>query len=81
MLRFAHHIIFSKLKITAMRHFLLLLLLSTTVTLHAQLKIEWQQQFGGNGDDQARSIIQTTDGGYITIGLARDVPSGLLVHG
>lgn len=30
--------------------------------------IQWQKTYGGSKDDEARSIIQTTDGGYIVAG-------------
>ncbi|MBC7643246.1 MAG: T9SS type A sorting domain-containing protein [Flavobacterium sp.] len=30
--------------------------------------IQWQKSFGGSQDDEATSICQTTDGGYITVG-------------
>lgn len=30
--------------------------------------IEWQTSLGGSGSDEARSIQQTTDGGYIVVG-------------
>ncbi len=30
--------------------------------------IEWQKCFGGSGDDQAESVIQTTDHGYAIVG-------------
>jgi hypothetical protein len=30
--------------------------------------IEWQKTYGGSGDDQGRSIIQTSDGGYAITG-------------
>jgi hypothetical protein len=32
--------------------------------------IQWQRSFGGTGDDDAQSIRQTPDGGYITVGLS-----------
>lgn len=32
--------------------------------------IEWQKTYGGTFDDQANSIIQTTDGGYIIAGFS-----------
>lgn len=31
--------------------------------------IQWQKSLGGTGSDQAHSIVQTTDGGYIVAGL------------
>jgi hypothetical protein len=30
--------------------------------------IEWQKTLGGTGDDEAKSILQTADGGYIVVG-------------
>lgn len=33
--------------------------------------IEWQKCIGGSDDDYATSIIQTSDGGYITVGTAK----------
>ncbi|NIO49301.1 MAG: hypothetical protein GTN73_07700 [Candidatus Aminicenantes bacterium] len=33
--------------------------------------IEWQKTYGGSGDDKARSIQQTKDGGYIVSGHTR----------
>lgn len=42
------------------------------VSVNAQLKtppvIEWQRSLGGSGDDWARSVQQTRDGGYIVAG-------------
>ena len=34
----------------------------------SQSAIAWQNTYGGTGDDTARSIIQTADGGYIIVG-------------
>lgn len=31
--------------------------------------IEWEKSYGGSSDDLARSIQQTTDGGYIVVGI------------
>jgi hypothetical protein len=40
------------------------------VKLSAVGSIEWQKTLGGTGDDYARSIQQTTDGGYIVAGFS-----------
>jgi len=36
-------------------------------------EIEWQKSFGGSGDDIARAIIETTDGGYAVIGYTNSI--------
>jgi len=36
-------------------------------------EIEWQKTFGGSGDDIARAIIETTDGGYAVIGYTNSI--------
>jgi len=36
--------------------------------LNSKGEVEWQKTFGGEYDDEARSIQQTTDGGYIVAG-------------
>jgi|GEM_PF-889737 len=46
----------------------ILFFLSATHFLFAQPTIEWEQNYGGSGDDYARSIQQTLDGGYIVAG-------------
>lgn len=38
------------------------------IKLNTTGDIEWQKCFGGSNDDEARSIQQTTDGGYIVAG-------------
>ncbi|MEO8147399.1 MAG: T9SS type A sorting domain-containing protein [Bacteroidia bacterium] len=38
------------------------------VKLNATGTIEWQKSLGGTGDDEAHSIIQTSDNGYIVAG-------------
>jgi uncharacterized protein YegL len=38
------------------------------VKLNAKGVIEWQKTFGGTGDDFAKSIMQTSDGGYVVAG-------------
>ena len=36
-------------------------------------EIEWQKTFGGSGDDVARSVIETNDGGYAVIGYTNSI--------
>lgn len=38
------------------------------IKLNAEGNIEWQKSYGGSGTDWARSILQTSDGGYIVAG-------------
>ncbi len=38
------------------------------VKLDSSGAIQWQKTYGGSKDDEARSIIQTSDGGYIVAG-------------
>ncbi|PZU04864.1 MAG: hypothetical protein DI622_19670 [Chryseobacterium sp.] len=33
--------------------------------------LQWQKTFGGSGTDNAQSVIQTSDGGYMVAGLSR----------
>ena len=36
-------------------------------------EIEWQKTYGGSGDDTARGIIETSDGGYAVIGYTNSI--------
>jgi hypothetical protein len=36
----------------------------------------WSKTFGGSGDDEARSIVQTTEGGYAILGCTKSFGSG-----
>lgn len=38
------------------------------VKLDSDGNIVWQKSYGGTGDDEAESVDQTTDGGYIVVG-------------
>jgi len=44
--------------------------------LNAKGEVEWQKTFGGEDDDDAKSIQQTTDGGYIVAGWTDDFERG-----
>jgi len=35
--------------------------------------LEWQRSFGGSGDDEAKSIIQTSDGGFAIAGMTNSI--------
>ena len=41
------------------------------VKLNSTGALQWQKYFGGSGDDEANSVDQTTDGGYIIAGFTR----------
>lgn len=43
------------------------------VKLNVKGTIEWQKSLGGNNSDQANSIQQTTDGGYIVAGWTESI--------
>jgi len=44
--------------------------------LNSKGEVEWQKTFGGEYDDLANSIQQTTDGGYIVAGWTESFGSG-----
>ncbi len=46
-----------------------LLYMSFVASLSAQPAIQWQKTYGGSSHDQLYSIQQTTDGGYISVGV------------
>ncbi|MCH8331643.1 MAG: T9SS type A sorting domain-containing protein [Bacteroidetes bacterium] len=57
-----------------MKYSILLVSLVSLISLHSTVIqaqsefIQWQRSFGGSGSDQANSISQTSDGGYIVAG-------------
>jgi len=46
------------------------------IKLNSSGNIEWTKTFGGTGDDWARSICQTSDGGYIVAGETNSFGAG-----
>ncbi len=48
--------------------FFVTLAIIVSTNLYAQPNIAWETNLGGSGDDEATSIQQTTDGGYIVAG-------------
>jgi hypothetical protein len=46
------------------------------VKLNAAGALQWTRTIGGTGDDRAYSVIQTTDGGYITAGYTSSFGAG-----
>jgi len=48
--------------------------------LNSKGEVDWQKTFGGKNDDEANSIQQTTDGGYIVAGWTESFGSGYYKH-
>lgn len=46
------------------------------VQLNDQGQIQWQKLLGGSGDDNGRSVVPTTDSGYILYGNSKSSSSG-----
>ncbi|MEA3357598.1 MAG: hypothetical protein U9Q67_04150, partial [Patescibacteria group bacterium] len=46
------------------------------VKIDSQGKVEWSRTFGGSGDDEAYSVQQTSDGGYIIAGYTESFGPG-----
>ncbi len=46
------------------------------VKLDANGNVEWQKAYGGNADEDAQDIQQTSDGGYIVVGNTKSFGSG-----
>ncbi len=46
------------------------------IKLDANGNVQWQKTYGGKGDDEAYSIQQTSDGGYIVAGWTNSYGAG-----
>lgn len=55
-----------------------ILILSIPFSKAQNPSIEWQKCMGGSEDDKGHSIIQTTDGGFISVGLTRSTDFDLI---
>lgn len=53
--------------------FILLTTIAGILTITAQPNISWQKSLGGTNSDVARSVTQTSDGGYIVAGYTTSV--------
>lgn len=42
-----------------------------------QGQVEWIRNFGGSGDDTARAIVATVDGGYAVLGFSNSIDGDL----
>ena len=64
---------------------IIIISLSNAITnkLYAQTpEIIWEQGFGGNYDDRAMDVIETPDGGYLTVGYTNSIDGDItLNHG
>lgn len=56
-----------------MKKFLLFTIFLSAFCVYSQPTIQWQKCLGGSGNDQASSIQQTTDGGYIVAGSSNSI--------
>jgi hypothetical protein len=60
-----------------MKNFLIVLIFNfTLLTLNLFAQSQFQWRIGGTGQDYARSIIQTTDGGYVAAGRTQSFGAG-----
>ncbi len=60
-----------------MKKFSLLLIgLFSISLLSAQIQEVWNETYGGTGADEAHSVIETTDGGYLIVGYTESKGSG-----
>lgn len=55
-----------------------ILIISIPISKAQNSSIEWQKCMGGSEDDKGHSIIQTTDGGFISVGLTRSTDFDLI---
>jgi hypothetical protein len=70
---------FNLIKKTHRTIFLGIVLTISIFSLHSQNpSIEWQKCMGGTEDDKGHSIIQTIDGGFISVGLTRSTDFDLI---
>jgi hypothetical protein len=56
-----------------LRYFVILHLLSCSNLYSQIIEIEWEMTYGGNGDDRANSILQSTDSGFVVAGYSNSV--------
>lgn len=56
---------------------IIMLVASCTSTLPWSTQNTWQSVIGGTGDDQVSSVVQVSDGGYITVGYTTSTGEGL----
>lgn len=48
--------------------------------VNSQPVIEWEKSFGGSAHDEAYSIEQTSDGGYIAAGISKSIDGDVTAH-
>ncbi len=70
-----------------MKHYLLIFLFSIGLVFFSSYpiwaqspEIIWEKGFGGNNDDRAMDVIETPDGGYLTVGYTNSLDGDITLN-
>ncbi len=59
-----------------MRHLLTTVFVIVSAMLTAQINVNWDESYGGEGNDEARSVIQLRDGNFLLVGYTESQGAG-----